>query len=79
MENYKAQLERLGMSGERVNKEARRIKNKGRKGRGGFENQTDLLEIKNCSQRTEKIDGQVKERRVHSWRLKEGIKSSEVH
>lgn len=46
VENYKAHLERLGMSGELVNKEARRIKDKGRKGSGEFENQTDLLGIK---------------------------------
>lgn len=46
VEDYKAHSERLGVSGELVNKEARRIKDEGRKGSGGFENQTDLLEIK---------------------------------
>lgn len=49
------------MSGELVNKEARRIKNKGRKGSGGFENQRGCLEIKNCSRRNEKLNGQIKE------------------
>lgn len=67
------------MSGELVNKGVRRIKDKGRKGSDGFENQTDLLEI-SCSQRNEKLDGQVKEQMAHSWRLQRfrEYKSSEA-